>query len=327
MAHLGTLQLLVFTALVGGGIGTVAATLWWLVGREGLRRMRPAPRLRRLLGMAALPILGVGLLTGAALLPSLLDALGLVADHCSAHPDHHLHLCLVHGGHVHASSLGWALVGLVSLGGGIRAARVVWRWARATGRLRRLRKAAVFDEQHGVWRISSELPFAVTVGLLSPRVLVSDALADSLSEDELQVVRSHEEVHARRRHALWQVLVELAGSLHLPAVRGFLAEEVDLACEQIADREAVGEAAGPVGVADTILAVERLLEQTDRHRRLRPVFDGSDVERRVVGLLDRPWTGPSSGAAAAVLTTVVSTLLFSYASIHHGLETLFSLLL
>jgi len=45
----------------------------------------------------ALPLLAAATLTVACVLPSLVQLIHHeVVDHCVSHPDHHIHLCMVH---------------------------------------------------------------------------------------------------------------------------------------------------------------------------------------------------------------------------------------
>ncbi|MFB6351693.1 MAG: M48 family metalloprotease [Bradymonadaceae bacterium] len=327
MPHLALIQRLILTALLGGAVGTAAAAVWWYAGRDRLRALPPTPRLRRLVALAALPLVGAVALTGVALLPSVLHAAGIAADHCGAHPSPHVHLCLVHAGHGHASSLAWIGIGAAAVWLGLRASPIVGEWVRASRQLAELRASSRYDADQEAWVVASEFPFAMAVGLAVPRVLVSDGLRAALSDEHMAVVRAHEQVHARRRHTLLQALAELVAILHVPAVRGWLSDEIELACEQIADRQAARESEGVVEVADAIVHVEKLVRSSGTRQTLRTAIDGNELERRVVGLLDDPWErSPRAPEALAAVGTAI-LLVYSYDVVHHGLETLFSVIL
>jgi beta-lactamase regulating signal transducer with metallopeptidase domain len=224
------------------------------------------------------------------------------------------------------------VIGAVVVWFGLRAGPLLaeqWRAGRALAEL----EAAAHDEPNGEGGVvEADLPFAVAAGLFAPRVLISDGLREALSDRQLDVVRAHESLHVRRHHTLLQASVDLAGLLHLPAVRVYLGEEVGLACEQIADREAARAVGGEVAVAETILDVEKLVRVADSPAALSRAtgMGGGDLERRVVGLLQEPWR--AVGRARLVVTTVtavtaVGLIVGSDDAIHHGLETLLSLLL
>lgn len=82
--------------------------------------------------------------------------------------------------------------------------------------------------------------FAVTYRLARPRVLVSTALAESLSRAELTAVLAHERCHLRRRDPLRLLAARLLAGYgcYLP-VAGWLAGRLALGWELAADRAAV----------------------------------------------------------------------------------------
>jgi Zn-dependent protease with chaperone function len=83
-------------------------------------------------------------------------------------------------------------------------------------------------------------PFAVTVGLMRPRILVSDRLAGALSPAELTAVLAHERCHLRHRDPARLLAVRLLAAYgwYLPAAR-WLAGRVALNRELAADRAAL----------------------------------------------------------------------------------------
>ncbi len=327
MEHFGLTQRFLLTAIAGGAFGTLASAIWWFVRRDDIRNLPPTPRLRRLVIVASLPVLGAFGLLSIAVLPSILDATGFIADHCGAHPSHHVHLCPLHTTHAHSSSLAWLGIGAGIIWLACRTVPTIGARLRATRSLSSLADASSpnLQDEDNVRVVPSERPFAATVGLFAPRVLISDALASALSTSEYEVVTAHEAVHADRYHPLLQTAIDLVGLLHLPPVRTFLTREVELACEQIADRRAARHT-DAVDVADTILTVERMMRDDQSRPPVTPSIDGSTLEHRVVGLLEEPWQRSTTylePIATAALAVIVAS---SYATIHHGLETLFSLL-
>jgi Zn-dependent protease with chaperone function len=104
-------------------------------------------------------------------------------------------------------------------------------------------------------RIVSGLPTpAFTVGWLSPRVYVAEALAKRLSAAELVAVLAHEGAHVRRRDPLRLSLLRvLACTLFwIPALRR-LADDMADEAEVVADN--VAAAAGPLVLASALLAL------------------------------------------------------------------------
>jgi beta-lactamase regulating signal transducer with metallopeptidase domain len=84
-------------------------------------------------------------------------------------------------------------------------------------------------------------PFAVTYGLIRPRILVSVGLAESLTAGEIIAVLAHEREHQRHRDPLRLLAARLAAGWgwYLPAAR-WLAGQAALRRELAADRAAAG---------------------------------------------------------------------------------------
>jgi len=91
--------------------------------------------------------------------------------------------------------------------------------------------------------VASDEAFAVTCGLLRPRILVSEGLARSLSRAELTAVLAHERCHLQHRDPLRLLAARmLAGyGFYLPAAR-WLAGQLGLRRELAADRAAATRA-------------------------------------------------------------------------------------
>jgi Zn-dependent protease with chaperone function len=91
--------------------------------------------------------------------------------------------------------------------------------------------------------VAGEDAFAVTYGVLRPRILVSSGLATALTPAEIGAVLAHEREHLRRRDPLRMLAARLvaAWGCYLPAGR-WLASRAALRYELTADRAAAGRA-------------------------------------------------------------------------------------
>ena len=89
--------------------------------------------------------------------------------------------------------------------------------------------------------VAGEDAFAVTYGLIRPRILVSTGLATTLTPAEICAVLAHEREHLRRRDPLRMLVARLAAAwaCYLPAGR-WLASRAALRYELTADRAAAG---------------------------------------------------------------------------------------
>jgi len=322
-------QPLALTLLLGVAGGVVGSAIWWFARRNGLEGLPPDARLRRIVAIAVLPAAAGLLLTGIALLPSILDAAALASDHCHSHADHHFHLCFIHGTHFHASSTAWIPVALAAAWAAVRVGRTGLAHYGSRRWTAELREAAESEGTDDVRVLRSDRPFAATVGLADPEILISTSLRRQLRDEHRRAVEAHERTHAERRHGLTKVLVDLFAAIHVEPVRQFLRRELALACEQIADRNAAEQLGGAIPVAEAIVRVERLVGDGPVRESPEPrtAFEAGSVERRVVGLLEEPWTPARSSLVGGAWGVAIGSALVAHEEVHHGLETVLSWLI
>lgn len=91
--------------------------------------------------------------------------------------------------------------------------------------------------------VAGDDAFAVTYGLVRPRILISTGLATALNPAEISAVLAHEREHLRHRDPLRLLAARLAAAWgwYLP-VAGWLARRAALRHELAADRAAAGSA-------------------------------------------------------------------------------------
>lgn len=153
-------------------------------------------------------------------------------------------------------------------------------------------------------------PAAFTIGLFRPRIVVSEAVVEALTEAELDALLLHEAAHARRRDPLRLVIAGFCRDLlfFLP-VSYTLFRCIGEAQEWAAD-DAAAATAGPLEVASALLAFVKLAGRRAEDG-LVPAAAGADPEARIRRLLDVPEARRSRGAflSRAGATAVVSTAL------------------
>ena len=168
----------------------------------------------------------------------------------------------------------------------LRRARRLAGWRR---RLVLLRRGARQKLAPDVRWIPSERAFSVTVGLLRPEIWVSSALGAKLSPRQLEVVLAHEREHVRRRDSLRRWIAHALSWPLPPRTRRALLADLALASEQVCDAEAGRRIGDRLGVAETIVAVERLLAQSPRFQHPAwAAFGDGEVEARVQQLVAVP---------------------------------------
>lgn len=320
---LSWLQIAILIVAVGVLSGALLSALASTLLMDRIRTIAPRVRFTMLVGLALLPaLLGLGILL-AVFAPSLLDAAGLVQDHCAAHSHHAFHLCFVHDQPPATSPLilGAAMIVALWVGAG---------WSQNLGRQRQsntleqgLRHIAAYDPDTEIWRVDSDRPVAMTLGLLKPRIYISDRLRDMLSTDQLDAVVAHERAHADHLDALVKYVATLAAELHLPRVAGVLLEEIDIASEQACDAAAADDVGDRLTVAEAILSVERA-SSAPALPSTALGFAGEVVEARVKGLLEPSWRQLHWSVFFGGASLLLGATLVLYDSVHHVAETILS---
>jgi Zn-dependent protease with chaperone function len=318
---LALVQLVLLATLLFGAAGSLTTALVYPQVRDRILRRPAADRVGLVLTWITLPLLLALTLTVACVLPSLLQLVFReVVDHCVTHPDHHVHLCLIHQPAGGGSALAWsalALLAAVGLRAVMRAARALRSAHRAIEPL--LARAETDGELRIGW-IRCPLPMALTVGLLRPRVLISDALREQLPEKLLEAVIAHERAHERRRDVAKRALASVLARLHTPATRRLLLEDLVVATELAADAEAARAVGSSLRVADAILAVEHLTAGV-RPNQLALAFGEASVGARIEALL-APAITPRRRHRVAWVAGTLSIVTVLALPLHHAVETL-----
>lgn len=277
------LEFWIFATLVAVLLIALSSALLLPLVRTPLRRLKPELRANVILAWCFAPLM-LGLIVAFA--PGFLSALKLAPAECGRISDAFLQLC----GPNCTSSI--ALPVLFDIGllapflwffftGGKR----LWAAIILNQKIGTLIAAGCRNRYRDVWIIDSREPFAFTVGLRRTRVVISSYLEKKLSREQMKAVLAHEKTHADRRDMLRYVIAETVSAAHLPWIRSMLLSELRLASEQACDQVAADVTGDNIGVADTLLQVERLFGDR-RYDSLVPThLLGSDVEARIEALL------------------------------------------
>jgi hypothetical protein len=264
--------------VVANTVISLLTILLWRAGRRSLRRAGP------LFLMRMLPAIGSASLVLGLVLPAF----------WAFEP------------RATSERAGPALVVFVTLAGALVAAglyRTIVSW-RLTRRLERTWKAAAVRSASlgipvSVYRVPSELPFAALVGVVRPRLFVSDRFLDALSTDERRAVLEHEAGHLLSHDNLKRTLMRLVPDWLSFSSAG---REIEAAWAIAAEEEADDHAAGPdrlrsLDLAGALLKASRLMPM-----RCAPVSnfcDEATVARRVARLLKDPPARSGSARSTA----------------------------
>lgn len=275
-----------------------------------LAAIAPAQRSSLLFALAMLPIAIAVLVAVLGFAPAIG---GVIVDgHCHPQTGCGAHVPMLHADAAHAVVLGIVLA--VAAG--------TWLWS-VVNRLRRsLRFASSLTflaERAAPQRfevIQSAEAFAYCVGLLWPKVVVSQGLLDRLSPVELKVVVDHEEAHAARRDNLRHWLAGLALSPLPRALRQPLLGDLALTSEHACDHAAAA-ASGPERVIDALA-----LTHASGTRRAGATFDaGTQLDRRIDALRAAPRYAPGALAVRSSIALVYAAHAVLATSLaHHATE-------
>ena len=137
-----------------------------------------------------------------------------------------------------------------------------------------------------MYRVPTELPLAALVGVIRPRLFISDVFADALSAEERQAVLDHEAGHALSRDNFKRIAMSLAPdwlSL-LPAARE-IESAWAIASEEEADDHASGEGrAHALDLAGALLKASRMVPIHAEH--VSHFCDDAMIARRIARLLN-----------------------------------------
>jgi Zn-dependent protease with chaperone function len=163
-----------------------------------------------------------------------------------------------------------------------------------------------------------EEPQAYVLGLLKPRVYVSQGLLDQTNKDDLAPVLAHERAHAARRDPLRRLIASAGLVLHLPGIAHLLDRLLTRTQEMAADADAARTVGDRVRVAESLVRFARLRAPG---RPAAVEFGSGDLEARVRELLDsRQPRGGGPSAAALIGCSAALCLLALFAA--HGLHYL-----
>jgi Zn-dependent protease with chaperone function len=170
-----------------------------------------------------------------------------------------------------------------------------------------------------------EEPQAFVLGILKPRVYLSQGLLATLHPDDLRLVLAHEKAHARRRDPLRRFVAAVGLLFHLPGIAATLNRGLGRSQEMTADAEAVPKADERPRLAEALVRFARLRVSPATIARME--FLNGDLEARVQELLDSsPRTNaPSTTVIISGFIALFVLSLFAAHLLHHLSISLLSL--
>jgi Zn-dependent protease with chaperone function len=174
--------------------------------------------------------------------------------------------------------------------------------------------------------VSSTVIYALTAGLIKPKIFISPALRETLTDAENEIVARHEFAHQQRLDPLRKLCFYFLTAFYLPFIGKQLRREFSLCLELAADDYAAAGGFGGSSVASTVIKLCRL--SRDQHHFASPLpchFYASEIEARVHYQL-RPERGRGFPLSlfAVLLAVLLASCLLSVDSYHHAVEAIFS---
>ncbi|MEK8130788.1 M56 family metallopeptidase [Paenibacillus filicis] len=118
------------------------------------------------------------------------------------------------------------------------------------------------EDKHSLIVIAAKQPFALTLGLFRPRIVLSSGLLELLDPSEIEAVYYHERSHRRHRDPLKTfVLLVVSKVMWYVPILDWCSRHYKIAREIIADHEAMTVMGTPASLGSALL---KLLKKQDR---------------------------------------------------------------
>ena len=280
-------------------------------------RFEPKSRLLLLRLFASWPLLS-GLAIGVMVsLPSLSHVSKLPLDHC-----HNLGGCMMQP-ISHMLTTGELVMITVLLA--ILASATLnafLQWHRLHLLTKQIDTASHTTLASGARLIETTLPMAFSLGIFKSIAVLSTGLVRVLTPQQLDIICIHEQTHVRHHDNEYKWALRLLCVFHLPHVKHALLSEHALAMEIRADQQVARHIQDPIAVAETIVAMQRLMKPLNINAPLCQ-FIGSALERRVQYLLAQsPGCGLPKYSVALCLLAVILAMTCGSIPLHNALEAL-----
>ena len=295
-----------------------------------IRSLNPARQSDILLFWNMLPVLASFFILFVALLPSLLEMLGISTDHCLGHPEGHLHFCLIH---LHAPSNSLFIWGPALFYLGFLLTVVLNLCVDLCETCRFKRKLNNFNPEKiaaDTFLLDTDTPLALSCGLWRQQIFLSTGLVNNLSGDEYDIVIQHERAHIKRRDALKKLLARGFSLAHFPALRRQQLCLFILSNEQACDNASVRQPRDKSTAAELLVKIEKLYrghffsQSALTSGVMSP--ETNILAERIHNLLNNKNPQSSSFPLILAMIMIAAALFFGHDLIHDSLEHLMFLL-
>jgi|SRR5579871_4332901 len=203
-----------------------------------------------------------------------------------------------------------------------RVACLAWGWQRTRTIVRDAQPSTLPDAIDGIWKTSQErfgldgvalltseqMAVPATLGVKRAVVLLPSRLFVAASELEFAAVFAHESAHIRRRDFLWNILYEvLAIPIAYHPVTRLLRSRIADSRELVCDELAADQMGSTSEYARSLVRIAGSLAMRSTPAHALGIFEGDNLEKRVITLLNR---GPKLGRRATAAAVIGCALIF-----------------
>jgi len=179
-------------------------------------------------------------------------------------------------------------------------------------------------ESDNTYLLDTDNPMAFVGGYIKPKVFITTGMKEQLNSEQLEIVLLHEYEHVRCKDSLKKLIFRLLSSVYLGKTSIKLQSAMNLSIEQCADNAVTSKISDISKIAETLLKVKSLLNQTsdkkyDTTALCHYGFD--EIEHRIRYLLlpEPQKTFPIFLISIISLVLAFSCTYFA-ASAHHFIE-------
>jgi Zn-dependent protease with chaperone function len=179
-------------------------------------------------------------------------------------------------------------------------------------------------ESDNTYLLDTDNPIAFVGGYIKPKVFITTGMKEQLKSEELEIVLLHEYEHVRCKDSLKKLIFRLLSSVYLGKTSIRLQSAMNLSIEQCADKAITSEIPDKSKIAETLLKVKSLLNQTTEKKYDTTAlchYGFDEIERRIRYLL---LPEPQKTFPIFIISIISLVLAFSCtyfaASAHHFIE-------
>jgi len=200
--------------------------------------------------------------------------------------------------------------------------KAVRHWRRVRVLVERIDRASHARLAPGIQLIESSKSLAFSLGLSKSFAVLSTELVRALAPSQLTIICAHERIHLRYHDNWYKWVLQMLCGFQFPRVKNTLLSEHAVALELRADQQVAQHTQDRIAVAETIIAVQRLMKPLSASEPLCQ-FMGTAVERRVQSLLAQS-RGCSLPKYFTVFVSLIAIILFigGASPLHDALESL-----